>query len=295
MESELKKRNWNLFVSVYETTDRFQHMFYRLIDPEHPLYDADLASKYGNAIRDSYVRCDTIVAKAMEFVDDHTTLMIVSDHGFHSFRKGVNLNTWFVLNGYMHLYGMEDKSYTLADLFDKGNFWVNTDWNKTKVYALGLGQIFINLQGREKFGIVQPGKEYGDLQDELVTKLKELRDPKNGNLVINNVYKRDDIYHGPQIGNAPDLLVGFNEGYRIGWQSTLGNTPKDVIEDNMKIWSGDHSSFDYKITAGIFLSNRKIPKQNPNIMDIAPTVYNILKIPEPADVDGVDLFQTSRR
>jgi predicted AlkP superfamily phosphohydrolase/phosphomutase len=99
MENELKKKNWNLFVSVYETTDRFQHMFYRLIDPEHPLYDAGLAGKYGDAIRDSYVRCDTIVAKAMEFVQEHTTLMIVSDHGFHSFRRGVNLNTWLVLNG----------------------------------------------------------------------------------------------------------------------------------------------------------------------------------------------------
>jgi predicted AlkP superfamily phosphohydrolase/phosphomutase len=91
----------------------------------------------------------------------------------------------------MHLYGMEDKSYTLADLFDKGNFWVNTDWNKTRAYALGLGQIFINLQGREKFGMVQPGKEYEDLQDELVARLKELRDPENGSLVMNNVYKRD--------------------------------------------------------------------------------------------------------
>ncbi|PWT88477.1 MAG: hypothetical protein C5B54_10565 [Acidobacteria bacterium] len=291
MEHELSKKNWNLFVSVYETTDRFQHMFYRLLDPKHPYYNAELAAKYGNAIRDVYVRCDQIVGKAMEYADANTTLMVVSDHGFHSFRKAVNLNTWLVLNGYMHLQGQEDvEPYKLSTLFDQGQFWVNTDWSKTRAYAMGLGQIYINLQGREKQGIVSPGEEYGKLQDELIAKLRELKDPETGETVIGDVYKRDDIYHGDYIGNAPDLMVGFNEGYRVSWQTTLGGIPKEIVEPNRKKWSGDHCSYDYKITSGVLLVNRKITKSDPKIVDISSTVYKILGVPEVPNLDGKPLF-----
>jgi len=290
MEHELDKKNWNLFVSVYETTDRFQHMFYRLIDPRHPYYDADLAASYGNAIRDVYIQADKIVGKAMEYIDDNTTFMVVSDHGFHSFRKSVNINTWLVQNGYMYLHGMEDKTYTLNDLFDKGQFWVNTDWTKTKAYALGLGQIYINLQGREKQGIIAPGEDYAKLQDEIISKLKGLKDPETGETMILDVYKRDDIYHGEYIGNAPDLMIGFNEGYRVSWQTTLGGIPKDLVENNMKKWSGDHCSYDYTITSGVFLSNKKISRANPKIWDIAPTVFKTLGISNLPNLDGKPLF-----
>jgi predicted AlkP superfamily phosphohydrolase/phosphomutase len=290
MENELKKRNWNLFVSVYETTDRFQHMFYRLLDPKHPYYDAELAAKYGNAVRDLYVQCDKIVGKALEYADENTTFMVVSDHGFHSFRKSVNLNTWLVKNGYMYLQGMEDKSYTLNDLFDRGQFWVNTDWSKTKAYAMGLGQIYINLQGREKHGTVAPGEEYAKLQEELITKLKEIKDEETGDSVILDVYKRDDIYHGEYIGNAPDLMVGFNEGYRVSWQTTLGGIPKELLENNMKKWSGDHCSYDYKITSGVLLSNKKISKSDPHLADIAPTVFKTLNISALPNLDGKPLL-----
>ena len=290
MEHELKKGNWNLFVTVYETTDRFQHMLFRLIDPKHPYYDQETAAKYKNAIRDVYIACDKIVGKILPYVDDHTTFMVVSDHGFHSFRKAVNINTWLVKNGYMFLYGMENKVYTLDDLFDKGQFWVNTDWTKTKAYAMGLGQIYINLQGREKYGVVAPGEEYSKLQDELITKLRDFRDPETGEPMINDVYKRDDIYHGEYIGNAPDLMVGFNDGYRVSWQTTLGGIPKDLVENNMKKWSGDHCSFDYKTTSGVFLSNKKISKADPKIIDIAPTVYKLLHIKPVQNLDGKPLL-----
>lgn len=292
MEHELQKKNWSLFVSVYESTDRFQHMFYRLIDPTHPYYDPELAAKYGNAIRDVYIRCDKIVGKALQYADENTTVMVVSDHGFHSFRKAVNLNTWLVMNGYMHLYGQDESGpdYKLADLFDKGQFWVNTDWSKTKAYAMGLGQIYINLQGREKFGTVQPGDEYAQLQNELIEKLRDFKDPETGAVMIDDVYKRDDIYHGPYIGNAPDLMVGFHDGYRVSWQTTLGGIPKNLVDNNMKKWSGDHCSFDYKSTSGVFLSNKKINVGDPKIVDIAPTVYKLLDVPPVANLDGKPLL-----
>jgi predicted AlkP superfamily phosphohydrolase/phosphomutase len=290
MENELKKKNWNLFVSVYETTDRVQHMFYRLLDPKHPYYDAELANRYKNVLRDVYTRCDEIVGKAMEYADDNTIFMVVSDHGFHSFRKAVNLNTWLALNNYMTLYGQEDKTLKLVDLFDKGQFWVNTDWSKTRAYAMGLGQIYINLQGREKHGIVAPGEEYAKLQDELIAGLMQIKDEETGETVIAGVYKRDDIYHGKFIGNAPDLVVGFKDGYRVSWQTTLGGIPKTIMENNMKKWSGDHCSFDYRDTQGVLLINRKIQKLDPNLVDIAPTVCKYLNVPPASDVDGKPLL-----
>jgi predicted AlkP superfamily phosphohydrolase/phosphomutase len=292
MEHELAKKNWNLFVSVYETTDRFQHMFYRLIDPTHPYYDPELAAKYGNAIKNVYIRCDEIVGKALEYADENTTVMVISDHGFHSFRKAVNLNTWLVLNGYMRLYGQEENApaYKIATLFDQGQFWVNTDWSKTKAYAMGLGQIYINLQGREKFGTVSPGDEYSKLQDELIAKLREFKDPETGETMIDDVYKRDDIYHGAYIGNAPDLMVGFHDGYRVSWQTTLGGIPKNLVDNNMKKWSGDHCSFDYKSTYGVFLTNRKTNTPDPKIVDIAPTVYKLLDVAPVAELDGKPLY-----
>jgi predicted AlkP superfamily phosphohydrolase/phosphomutase len=290
MENELKKKNWNLFVSVYETTDRVQHMFYRLIDPKHPYHDAELAARYQNVLRDVYKRCDEVVGKAMEYADQDTIFMVVSDHGFHSFRKSVNLNTWLVMNGYMFLYGQDDTTYKLVDLFDKGQFWVNTDWSKTKAYALGLGQIYVNQAGRERQGIVSPGPEYTKLLDEIIAGLMQLKDEETGENVIAGVYKRDDIYHGKYIGNAPDLVVGFKEGYRVSWQTTLGGIPKEVLENNMKKWSGDHCSYDYRDTQGVLLINRKIQKADPNLVDIAPTVYKYLNVPTASDVDGKPLL-----
>ena len=297
MENELKKKNWNLFVSVYETTDRVQHMFYRLIDPKHPYYNAEEAARYQNVLRDVYKRCDEVVGKAMAYADQDTIFMVVSDHGFHSFRKSVNLNTWLVMNGYMYLYGQEDLNQyqgedkkKLIDLFDKGQFWVNTDWGKTKAYALGLGQIYVNQAGREKQGIVSPGPEYTKLLDEIIAGLMQLKDEETGETVIGGVYKRDDIYHGKYVGNAPDLVVGFKDGYRVSWQTTLGGIPKDILENNMKKWSGDHCSFDYRDTQGVLLINRKVQKSDPNLVDIAPTVYKYLNVPTAPDVDGKPLL-----
>lgn len=290
MEHELKKGDWNLFVSVYETTDRYQHMFWRLMDPRHPAYDPELAERYGNAIRDVYVRADDILGRVMKYVDKDTMLIVVSDHGANSFRKAVNLNTWLVKNGYMTLDGMDEKAHNMNELFDQGEFWVNTDWTRTKAYALGLGQVYANLQGREKYGIVAPGEEYRKLMDDLSAGLLAIQDPDTGGKVISAIYKRDDIYHGDYLGNAPDLVVGFQEGYRVSWQTTLGGIPSNLIELNHKKWSGDHSAMDYKHTPGVFLSNWKINTPNPRIIDIAPTVCRYFELSVPAAMDGHPLI-----
>jgi predicted AlkP superfamily phosphohydrolase/phosphomutase len=286
MMNMLKKKDFDLFIFVFQASDSVQHMFWRLIDKTHPAYDREKAEKYGDAILKVYQKMDEIVGEVMPFVDEETTLFVVSDHGFHSFRKAVNLNTWLVKNGYMTLSSEKGKEYKLEDLFGKGEFWPNVDWQRTKAYALGLGSIYINLKGREAYGIVKPGDEYDGLRQGIVTRLRNLRDNTTGKKAILDVYTREDIYKGEYLNEAPDLVVGFNEGYRVSWQTALGGIPPEIIVENKSNWSGDHCSFDPSITKGIFLSNKKLAQESPSIIDIAPTVLRIFNLPIPEEMDG---------
>ncbi len=288
----LTRPHWDLLVGVIESTDRVQHMMYRLIDPTHPMYDAALAAKYGDSILRVYRRADQFVQQVLDIVGNGTAVMIVSDHGFHSWRKAVNLNTWLVQNGYMTLQGQVPGEKKLDDLFGGGEFWENVDWSRTRAYAMGLGQIYFNLRGREGRGIVSPGHEYTALAEDLSTRLKnELVDPDTKQPIVRAVYKRDDVYSGEYLGDASDLQVGFEEGYRVSWQTTLGGSPQGIVHPNMKKWSGDHGGYDFATTAGVLVTNRPITNASPRIIDIAPTVLQFFGITAPAGMDGKPLLK----
>ena len=164
------------------------------------------------------------------------------------------------------------------------------DWTRTKAYAVGLGQIYFNLRGREGQGIVSAGAEYKALQDEIRSKLVTVTDPDTGLPVFRDIYERDDIYKGEYLQFAPDLQVGFNDGYRVGWQDTLGGVTRSVVENNNRKWSGDHCATATEISGGVFFSNRKISTESPSIMDLSPTILKLLGAPIPPDVDGKPLM-----
>jgi predicted AlkP superfamily phosphohydrolase/phosphomutase len=283
-------RNWDLLVGVIESTDRVQHMMWRLVDRGHPMYDAALASRYGDAIRAVYRRADQFVGELLERIEPGTEIIVVSDHGFNSWRKAVNLNTWLVQQGYMVLQGQPPGDKKLDDLFGGGEFWENVDWSRTRAYAMGLGQIYFNLRGREARGIVSPGAEAAALADELRARLLTLHDPDSGAPIVREVYKRDDIYSGEHLHNAAELQVGMADGYRVSWQTTLGGSPPGIVYPNMKKWSGDHGGFDHGITAGVLITNRPVTRAAPSIVDIAPTVFRMFGIPIPSDIDGQPLY-----
>jgi predicted AlkP superfamily phosphohydrolase/phosphomutase len=286
---EIDVKDWDLMVGVIESTDRVQHMMWRLIDPKHPLYDAQLAARFGDSIERVYKRADDFVGEVVRRVGPDVPVLIVSDHGFHSWRKAVNLDTWLVQNGYMVMNGQSaDKK--LADLFGGGTFWENVDWSRTRAYAMGIGQIYFNLRGRESQGIVSPGAEATALADELSKKLLALTDPDDGTPIIRAVYKRDDIYTGPYLGNAAELQVGMNDGYRVSWQTTLGGSPPGIVYKNDRKWSADHGGYDYAITSGILVSSRPITTQDPRIIDLAPTVLRYFGVAIPTDIDGKPLY-----
>jgi predicted AlkP superfamily phosphohydrolase/phosphomutase len=290
--NRIDSREWDVLVGVIESTDRVQHMMWRFMDPKHPMYDAPLAAQFGDSIERVYRRADQFVGEVLEHIDRGTPVLIVSDHGFHSWRKAVNLNTWLVQQGYMVLQGQQPGEKKLDDLFGGGEFWENVDWSHTRAYAMGIGQIYFNLRGREGKGIVSPGAEASQLADELSAKLLTLKDPDDGSPIVRAVYKRDDVYKGEYLANASELQVGMEDGYRVSWQTTLGGSPQGIVYPNMKKWSGDHGGYDYATTAGVLISNRPIVRQGsgPSIMDVAPTVLKYFGIPIPGDIDGKPLF-----
>jgi predicted AlkP superfamily phosphohydrolase/phosphomutase len=288
--SRIDAHNWDLLVGVIESTDRVQHMMWRLLDPSHPMYDAALAAKFGDSIQRVYRRADQFVGEVLERIDPNTTVLIVSDHGFHSWRKAVNLNTWLVQQGYMVLQGTQPGEKKLDDLFGGGEFWENVDWSRTRAYAMGLGQIYFNLRGREARGIVSPGAEAKKLADDLSAHLLTMTDPEDGARIVRAVYKRDDVYTGEFLQNASELQVGMEDGYRVSWQTALGGSPQGIVYPNMKKWSGDHGGYDFATTAGVLVSNRRIAAPTPSIIDVAPTVLKFFGVPIPITIDGKPLF-----
>jgi len=293
VESELQCGDWDCLVGVFETTDRIQHMLWWTLDPRHPVYDSALAEKFAGAILEVYQRMDTIVGRVLEnYVDEDTTLIVMSDHGFASFRRGVNINTWLAKEGFLTLKPEESEGgrhWSLEDLFGDSEFFEHVHWPKTRAYSIGLGQIYINLIGREPKGAVKPGEEYRRVKREIREKFRTLRDPDTGEPVVVEVYDRDDIYHGPYFDEAPDLVVGFEPGYRVSWQTCLGGVPRGNVVDNPEKWSGDHCSIDPRRIPGILFSNRTFQQTSPRIFDIAPTVLELFGVPVPEAMDGKPL------
>ncbi len=179
--------------------------------------------------------------------------MVISDHGFTSFQRGGNLNAWLHANGYL----------TLKEGTDGSSEWLrDVDWSKTKAYCLGLTGLYLNIKGRESEGIVAPGAEAKALKKELISKLNGLMDEERGVVGIREVFDTPELYKGPYLENAPDLLLGFNAGYRVSWDCATGMVSGPVFEDNRKCWSGDHC-VDPRLVPGIFLSNVPIDKTGP--------------------------------
>ena len=289
MEGLLGDGDADLYVQIFYFPDRIGHLFWRHIDEGHPLYDPVAAAKYGPEILRAYRRMDELVGRARELAGPEAAFMVVSDHGFSSYRRGLNTNTWLVRNGLMVLDG-QGEAATLEDLFDTGDLFQNVDWSQTKAYALGLGSVYVNLVGREKEGIVLPGVEYREVVEQIRSGLEALVDPETGERPVSHVWTRDEMYSEYDSDLIPDLRVGHALDYRVSWQTTLGGVPPDVVEDNTKPWSGDHCSNDPDVVRGIFFLNREIERARPGMVDIMPTVLRLLELPVPEDLDGEPLL-----
>jgi predicted AlkP superfamily phosphohydrolase/phosphomutase len=272
-ENALAHTRRGVVACVFDTSDRVQHMFYRHLD-------GDGDSRWHGVIEALYRRMDRLVGKAMEHLDGGTILLVLSDHGFCAFRRAVNLNSWLRRNGYLALAGEAQES---------GRSFEGVDWSHTRAYCLGLSGLYLNLRGRERHGVVAPGAEAEVLKRELITKLSGLQDDERGQVAIRQVYATDKLYRGPYLDAAPDLIIGYNEGYRTSWDAAVGKVTARVIEDNPKRWSGDHS-VDPVLVPGVLFSSRRLDCDAPGIEDMAPTALDLFGVNPPAWMDGKPLF-----
>ena len=223
---------------------------------------------------------DQVLGEVLPKLDEHTTLLVLSDHGFAPYYRSFNLNTWLLNNGYIKM-----KRDAVADSTEP---LAGVDWSQTRAYGLGLNGLYINLRGREHNGAVQPGAS-DVLIKEIKDKLLAVIDPKSGQRVITRVDVAKEVYQGPYAQSGPDLLVGYNRGYRAGWKTILGAFPPDVLEDNTNAWSGDHC-MDYTLVPGVLLSNRNIAAENPALTDIAATILGEFGIAKSGPMLGQSVF-----
>lgn len=282
-DAEFPKFRDGLFFFYFSSLDLNSHMFWRLIDPKHPEYDAALASKFGSTIEDFYQQMDQVLGEVLAKTDEHTTLLVVSDHGFAPYYRSFNLNTWLLDRGYLRL---KERRNT-----DSNEPFAAVDWSRTRAYGLGLNGLYLNLSSREQQGIVNPGRDADELMREIRDKLLQVRDPSNNLPVITRVDIAHDVFQGPFTLSGPDMLVGYNRGYRAGWKTILGLFPKDEIEDNSNPWSGDHC-MDYTLVPGVLLSNRKVSIESPALTDIAPTILAEFGIQKPGNMIGKSVFES---
>ncbi|MEZ5292948.1 MAG: alkaline phosphatase family protein [Vicinamibacterales bacterium] len=273
----LQKLRSGSLVCVFDATDRVQHMFWRYIDPKHPGHRKDVPAEERDAIKALYKKNDALVGEIMAALDPEDVLMVISDHGFSSFRRGVNLNAWLHAHGYL----------ALKDGADGSTEWLrDVDWSKTRAYCLGLSGMYLNLKGREQSGIVAPGEEARALKAEIVAGLKGLKDEAKGEVGVREAFDTTALYRGPYSENAPDLVIGYNAGYRTSWDCATGMVSGPIFEDNTKAWSGDHC-IDPRLVPGVVFCNRKIAEtRDLSIVDIAPTALTLFGLEPPAHMDG---------
>ena len=285
LDFELNRLKNGVLFCYFESPDIIQHMFWRYTDPAHPLYEENALQEYKEAIKEWYKKMDDILGSVMQKINKEDILIVLSDHGFDTFRRAVHVNSWLRKNGYLEL--KNPNAGSGAELLE------DIDWSKTKAYAIGFGAIYINQQGRERNGIVRPGRETQLLKEEISQKLKQWQDEKYNEPIINKIYTKEEIFKGAHADQTPDLYIGFNIGYRASWQTAMGGVPKELISDNLKKWSGTHLC-DPNLIPGIIFANKKITKENPSICDIAPTVLKIIGYDEEelkkCDFDGSPLF-----
>jgi predicted AlkP superfamily phosphohydrolase/phosphomutase len=284
LQHELARFRDGLLFCLFDTPDRIQHMFWRFGEPDHPaLHGGPPDPAYREVIRDHYRECDAVVGRALEALGGDGLLLVLSDHGFTSFQRGVHLNGWLRKNGFLALEpGVEPGEAA-------GEMLRHVDWNRTQAYAVGLGGIYLNRRGREANGILD---EHGAdrAAADIIAGLEALMDLERGARAVERVLRGDQLYRGPFAADAPDLLVLMRRGYRASWTTGLGGVPATVFEDNTRRWSGDHI-VDPALVPGVLFASRPFLEEGAAMTDLAPTILQYFGVPPGPAMEGRSLME----
>jgi predicted AlkP superfamily phosphohydrolase/phosphomutase len=229
--------------------DQVSHMMWRPMDPAHPAYTPDEDRAFERVVEEVYEGLDAIVGETLARLGPDDLLVVMSDHGFTSWRRTFHLNSWLREEGYLTVrdpYRREDPGY-----------FSNVDWSRTRAYALGLNGLYVNQKDRESRGIVER-RDRDALLTDIVTRLLAVIDPATGEAAVTSVHRREEIYTvGEEDRTAPDLVVGYARGTRGSDESALGGLTADIIVDNTQAWNGDHC-MDHEAVPGVLLTSRAL-------------------------------------
>jgi len=326
----MARKDWDLFMMVYTATDKVQHHFWKYIDPTRP--ESQGANPYRDAIYEVYQEIDRGLERLLEAAGD-ASVMIMSDHGAGpSSRRTMYINRWLSKEGFLHYkdsgglsgrcgrlkYGALDRVYNevkkrlprnvketllrlfpkLRDKVDSVLFLPGIDWLRTVAYSReNHPAIFINTEGREAEGCVAPGEPYEAIRDTIMEKLQRLRCPEAGKPIVGQIFKGEDLYHGPEAFKAPDIIFQWDEFLYVHRPSGSGQNKNflEVLDDNALLASenttrpsGIHRDHGIFIACGNHLKKNKM-MDGAKIYDIAPTILYLLGIPIPDDMDGTVL------
>jgi predicted AlkP superfamily phosphohydrolase/phosphomutase len=237
-------------------------MMWRAMDPGHPTYNAERDRPNADAIPRVYEDMDAMVSYTLDHMGDDTLLVVMSDHGFTSWRRTFHLNAWLHQNGYL---AVKDERLPEVEAL------MNVDWSGTRAYGIGLNGLYVNVAGRERDGIVPPDERKG-LLAEISQRLEAVVDPWTGKPVVAKVYRRDETYvDGGQREIGPDAVIGYTKGTRGADASALGVVEREVLTDNDKPWSGDHG-MDAPSVPGILATSRALKRPAQNLRELHDSV-----------------------
>lgn len=268
----LDSYNHGFLFFYFGNLDQVSHTMWHTRDPGHPAHDPERDAPYATVIDDLYVSFDDLVGETLDAIDDDTVLIVLSDHGFGSWRRSFDLNAWLRENGYL---AVTDPPVTP----DAG--LLNVDWSGTRAYNVGLNALYINLAGRESQGTVAPAEREA-LIDEIAAALLATIDPETGQPAVAKVYKRDEIFADAGARElGPDIIIGWTEGTRTLGTSAAGAVlGTEVLADNTDDWSGDHE-WDHEAVPGVLFSSRPLVREAPRLQDVAQAILAEFGIDEP--------------
>ncbi len=277
LEYAIKNYDDGLLFFYFSSSDLQSHMFWWNSDERHPTRSAPEAQKFFSHIKALYQKLDAVIGDLHDRYGSRATVMVMSDHGFANFGRQFNLNSWLRDNGYLN-------PHECTSIMD------DVDWSSTTAYGLGINGLYLNLKGRERDGIVEPGAQEDALKDELATRLMAVQDV-DGQSVIRGVYRSDKVYTGNATELAPDLIIGYRRGYRASWETCLGGLTPAVLLDNDSAWSADHCA-DALEVPGLLCCNQTIRSKNPSLIDLAPSILEDFGLKTPSSMTGCSIFST---
>lgn len=266
-----------LLFFYFSSADMQSHMLWWDSDEKHPTRSADEARHYFSFIKKLYQRMDSVLGNVLNKFDKDTLVLVMSDHGFATFKRQFNLNRWLQENRYL---GPSNATSLFSDV----------DWDRTRAYGLGINSLYINQIGRERFGIVREGQEREDLIAELIAKLQNVRDT-DGRPVVRTVHRTDRVYSGSAVNFAPDLVIGYYRSYRASWSTCLGGMTEDVFSENDSAWCADHCA-DVREVPGVLFSNRPIMTSSISLTDVAPSLLSSFGMPVPPQMTGKNFLKS---